>query len=157
MSNAAPASSIVQRAATRRGKPLPVFGDTLYVKLGAADTGGRYSVIENVTPAGVGPPLHVHHREDEGFYILEGDYLFEAAGERFEAHAGDFVFVRRNIPHRFLNIGKTTGTMLLTLEPAGVEEFFMELASVAGPPNPAVVAPIFEKYGLELLGPPLSI
>jgi mannose-6-phosphate isomerase-like protein (cupin superfamily) len=150
-------ASIVLRATPRRGKPLKIFSDTVYIKLGSEDTGGRYSLIEDVTPAGEGTPLHVHHREDEGFYILEGEYLFEAAGERFEAHAGDFVFVPKDMAHRFLNVGQTTGTMLLTLEPAGLEIFFEELAAIAGPPDPAKLAPLFEKYGLELLGPPLSV
>ncbi len=69
---------------------------------------------------------------------------------------GDFVFVPRDIPHRFRNIGETKGTILLTLEPGGLEIFFEELAAVSGPPDPAKVAPIFEKYGLELLRPPLG-
>jgi mannose-6-phosphate isomerase-like protein (cupin superfamily) len=123
-----PGAVIVCRAQPRRGKPLNIFSDSIYVKLGAADTGGRYSLLEDVTPAGAGTPLHVHHREDEGFYVLEGDYLFEASGERFEAHAGDFVFVPKDTPHRFLNIGQSSGTMLLTLEPGGLEIFFEELA-----------------------------
>ncbi len=151
------APSVVGRAQPRRGQPLKIFSDSLYVKLGAADTGGRYSLIEDVTPPGAGTPLHVHHREDEGFYVLEGHYLFEASGQRFEARTGDFVFVPRDTPHRFLNIGESSGTMLLTLEPGGLEVFFEELAAIAGPPDPALLAPVFEKYGLELLGPPLTV
>lgn len=109
-----------------------------------------------MTPPGGGTPLHVHHREDEGFYVMEGMYLFEADGESFEAQTGDFIFVPRNTPHRFRNIGKTAGTILLTLEPGGLEVFFGELAAVGGPPSPEKVAPLFAKYGLELLGPPLG-
>jgi quercetin dioxygenase-like cupin family protein len=133
-----------------------MYGDTIYVKLGAQDTEGKYSLVENVTEPGGGPPLHVHHRENEGFYLLEGDYLFEADGNRFEGHAGDFVFVPRDISHSFKNIGSTSGTMLVTLEPGGLELFFEELAAITGPPDPDAVAPLFEKYGLELLGPPIE-
>ena len=153
---AKPEASVVRRAQSRSGEPLQIYGDLMYVKLGGSETGGRYSLIEDVSPPGGGTPLHVHHREDEGFYVLEGEYLFEADGERFEARTGDFVFVPRHIPHRFRNIGNTPGTILLTLEPAGLEDFFVELAAIAGPPDPAKVAPLFEKYGLELLGPPLQ-
>lgn len=149
-------ASIVARGKGRQGATLNIYGDSVSVKLGAGDTGGRYSLIEDVTPPGGGTPLHVHHREDEGFYVLEGHYLFEANGERFEAETGDFVFVPRDVPHRFRNIGSAAGTMLLTLEPGGLEVFFAELAAFEGPPDPALVAPIFEKYGLELLGPPLD-
>ena len=148
---------VVYRAHASRGKPLRIFNDTVYVKLGVEETGGRYSFIEDVTPAGAGTPLHVHHREDEGFYILEGDYVFEVSGQRYDAHAGDFVFVPKDTPHRFLNIGQSAGTMLLTLEPGGLEIFFEELAAITGPPSPEILAPVFEKYGLELLGPPLSL
>jgi mannose-6-phosphate isomerase-like protein (cupin superfamily) len=153
----APGPFVVCRAQPRRGSPLKIFSDSVYVKLGAADTGGRYSLIEDVTPAGAGTALHVHHREDEGFYVVEGDYLFEASGQRFEVHTGDFVFVPKDTPHRFLNIGQSSGTMLLTLEPGGLEIFFEELAAIPGPPDPGLLAPVFEKYGLELLGPPLNI
>jgi len=126
------------------------------VKLSGKDTAGAYALLENVTQPNEGPPLHVHHREDEGFYVIEGDYVFEAAGKRFEAHTGDFVWVPRDTPHTFQNIGSKPGRLLLTVEPAGVEEFFQELAGLQGPPDPAIVAPIFAKYGLELLGPPLA-
>jgi mannose-6-phosphate isomerase-like protein (cupin superfamily) len=149
-------AAIVRRGQTRRGDPLNIYGDIIYLKIGSQETGGRYSLLEDVTPPGGGTPLHVHHREDEGFYVLEGEYLFEADGKRFEARTGDFVFVPRDIPHRFRNIGKTNGTILLTLEPGGLEIFFEELAAMSGSPDPARVAPIFEKYGLELLGPPLG-
>ena len=147
---------VVGRATSRRGEPLNIYGDLIYIKLGGKETGGRYAILEDVTPPGGGSPLHVHHREDEGFYILEGDYLFEADGKRFAAHTGDFVFAPRDIPHRFRNVGATAGTMLLTLEPAGLEDFFEELAAVAGPPDPSKVVPVFLKYGLELLGPPMA-
>jgi hypothetical protein len=132
-------ASVIGRARSLRGEPLKIFDDVIYIKLGGQETDGRYALLEDVT-----------------FYVLEGDYLFEADGKRFEAHTGDFVFVPRDIPHRFRNIGKTNGTLLLTLEPAGLEIFFEELAAVPGPPEPAKLIPLFEKYGLELLGPPLG-
>jgi len=58
--------------------PLNIFGDLVTVKLSGKDTGGAYAVMENVTQPKAGPPLHVHHREDEGFFVIEGDYIFEA-------------------------------------------------------------------------------
>ena len=148
--------TLLPRATARRGAPLNIFSDLMYIKLGGQDTEGRYALIEDVTTPGGGTPLHVHHREDEGFYVLEGHYLFEADGKRFEANPGDFVFIPKHIPHRFLNIGETNGTILLTLEPAGIEASFEELAAIPGPPDPAKLAPLFEKYGLELLGPPMQ-
>ena len=156
MNPATSGASVVKRGETRRGKPLDIFGDNIYIKMGSVETNGRYSLIEDVTPPGGGPPLHVHHREDEGFYILEGEYLFQTGEARHKVGPGDFVYIPRDIPHCFKNIGGTTGTMLLTLEPGGLEVFFAELSAVSGPPTPEKVAPIFVKYGLELLGPPLA-
>jgi len=147
--------SVVRSGEAKGQGPLNIFGDLISVKLSGADTEGACSVMEDVTQPNEGPPLHVHHREDEGFYILEGDYVFEIDGRRQEAHAGDFLWAPRRIPHCFQNVGSKPGRILLTVEPAGLENFFAELAAIEGPPDPAAVAPIFEKYGLELLGPPL--
>jgi mannose-6-phosphate isomerase-like protein (cupin superfamily) len=149
-------ASVVRRNQSRGGEILNIYGDLLTIKLAGADTAGAYTVIEDRTRAGAGPPLHVHNREDESFYILEGEYLFVAAGERLLAGPGDYVFVPRGVPHTFRNIGKTESTALLILEPAGIEHFFVELAALEGPPSPETVAPVFVKYGLELLGPPLA-
>jgi mannose-6-phosphate isomerase-like protein (cupin superfamily) len=147
---------VVSRDTGRTSEPLNIYGDILYLKLTGKDTQGKYTFIEDITAPNQGPPLHVHHREDEGFYILDGDYVFEVDGRRIAAHTGDFLWVPRDVPHCFQNIGSTPGRILLTLEPAGIEDFFAELATVPGPPDSAKVAPLFFKHGLELLGPPLS-
>ena len=149
-------TTVIKRAQARHGEPLNIFGDRIYLKMGSGETGGRYSLLEDVTAPGQGPPLHVHHNEDEGFYVIEGEYLFQAGGKRYKVSTGDFVYIPRDVPHCFRNIGATDGTLLLTLEPGGLEVFFAELAAVEGPPSPEKVAPIFVKYGLELLGPPIS-
>ncbi|MBM3773815.1 MAG: cupin domain-containing protein [Acidobacteria bacterium] len=145
------------RGAAPSGRPLNVYGDLVYIKLSGEETGGRLAVMEDHVPAGQGPPLHVHHREAEIFYVLEGDFEFEVAGRGFQASAGDFFYVRRDIPHTFRNAGAGTGRLLITVEPAGLENFFAEIAAAPGPPDPAGAAEIFAKYGLELLGPPLAL
>ena len=153
--SAAPAI-VVSRGTSTTGDPLNIFGDLIYVKLAGKDTQGRLCLMEDVTQPGEGPPLHVHHREDEGFYVLDGDYRFEVDGRQMDAHTGDFFYVRRDIPHTFQNTGSKPGRLLLTLEPAGLEDFFAELSRIEGPPLPEKVVPVFAKYGLELLGPPLA-
>jgi quercetin dioxygenase-like cupin family protein len=120
-----------------RGDVLNIFGDRILTKISGAETSGAFALMEDLSPPRGGTPLHVHHREDEGFYILEGHYLFEVSGERQEAHSGDFFWVRREVPHRFLNIGAEAGRMLITVSPAGLEVFFEELAvATAGRPRP---------------------
>jgi cupin domain len=148
-------ASVIGRATSRYGEPLRIYDDLLYIKLGGKETGGHYSLIEDVTiPKRRDSSARPSSRGRRLLCPRRG-LSFEANGKRFEAHADDFVFVPRDVPHRFRNIGQTAGAMLLTLEPAGLELFFEELARVTGPPDPAKVASIFEKYGLELLGPPL--
>jgi quercetin dioxygenase-like cupin family protein len=147
---------VVSRGVATTGDPLNIYGDMLYFKLTGKETQGKYSVVETVTAPTVGPPLHVHHREDESFYILEGDFLFEVDGRQIELHAGDFAWAPRDVPHCFQNVGSTTGRLLITIEPAGIEGFFAEIAAITGPPDPAEMASLFQRYGLELLGPPMA-
>lgn len=145
-------------ADSRSGEPLNIVGSLMYIKLSGKDTGGAFSLMHNVIPPGSGSPVHVHHREDESFYVLEGDFAFELDGRRIEAHAGDFLRAPRDVPHIFQNIGSTTGKLILIAEPAGLEDFFVELSAAgAGAPDLGSLRVLFEKYGLELLGPPKSL
>jgi len=143
----------------QRNVRFDIFGDQLWIKLSHGDTGGSYAIIEDVTPPQGGPPLHRHSREDESFYVLEGDFVFEVDGERIAAGPGSTVFAPRGTAHTFQNVGARPGRMLLIVQPAGLDVFFDEVAqAVAGAARPdvALVVPLFQKYGLELLGPPLA-
>src|SRR5258708_5127675 len=100
------------------------------------------------------PPLHRHSREDESFYILEGTYLFEVDGVQFTAGEGYYVFAPCGTIHAFQNAGATSGRLLIVVQPAGLEKFLAELSAATSGmlvPDEAVMVPIFEKYGLELL------
>lgn len=149
---------VVEVGQARGGQIFHVFGETIAVKIAAADTAGRYTIVEETTPPLSGPPLHQHSREDEWFYILEGEYRFQVGDRFITAKAGDSLFGPRNTPHTFQNISNLPSRLLGLAEPAGMEAFFAELvqAGASGPPDPAQLLPIFHKYGLELLGPPLG-
>jgi quercetin dioxygenase-like cupin family protein len=97
------------------------FGGLAELKATAADTGGQLTIVEVTEPAGSEAPLHVHYRDDEGFWILEGDVTFEVGDETIEASAGDFVFGPRNIPHRF-TVGARDCRMLFIMVPGGLED-----------------------------------
>ena len=150
---------IVVAGETRGEAPLSVFGNTIWIKLGGNDTDNNYAIIEAEIPAQSGPPLHRHAREDESFYVLEGEFVFEVDGQEIHAGPGSNVYAPKGTAHRFQNVGATTGRLLTTSQPAGVEDFFMEIDQLAGgaiKPDPATVIPIFAKFGLELLGPPMA-
>ena len=112
------------------------------------DTGGRLTVYEILFPPHSGPPLHVHEREDEAFYVIEGAMSVRMGDEEFGAPAGSFVFQPRGIPHTFRSSGEGAKVVLLVL-PSGFEGFFralsrpaeaMALPPPAGPPSPEQMA-----------------
>ena len=96
------------------------FGCLAETKVVAAQTGGLLSVIEITEPPGAEAPLHVHHREDESFWIIEGDVTIEVGETTIDAHAGDFAFAPRGMPHRY-TVGSDVCRMLLIMTPGGFE------------------------------------
>ena len=97
------------------------LGALAVIKATAADTGGHLTVMDVTDPPGVEAPLHVHHREDEAFWVLDGDVTFEVGGKTIEASAGDFVFGPRDVPHRY-KVGAAGSRMLFMLTPGGFED-----------------------------------
>ncbi|MDQ3648014.1 MAG: quercetin 2,3-dioxygenase [Actinomycetota bacterium] len=140
------------------------FGGLAVIKATAADTGGQMTIVEVTEPPGAEAPLHVHHREDEGFWILEGSATFEVGDATIEASAGDYLFGPRDIPHKF-TVGDVGCRMLFILTPGGFEDFVRATSEPAGsrtlPPPPEreptqeemeQLMAIAEAHGGELLG-----
>ena len=138
-----------------QGKSVNVIGNALTIRVHGRDTGGVLSVVESVDQNGGGPPPHIHHREDETFQILEGEYEFTCGGKTFVARPGATVFAPRGVPHSYRYIGKTPGRMMLTLTPAGFEQFFEEVGALT-PQQQEIprVMEIAKRFGLEFLPPP---
>ena len=150
---------VVPAGETRPNGVLNVFGNEVLVKISSRDTNGAFAVAENTVPPLSGPPLHLHHVQDEWWYILEGQFLFEVDGEQIHAGPGDTVFAAKGTAHTFQNIGKTNGHTVVTVVPGGLDLFFEEVLEVTQPgaePDPTLLQPIFKKHGLELLGPPMN-
>ncbi|MBS1844360.1 MAG: quercetin 2,3-dioxygenase [Actinobacteria bacterium] len=133
------------------------------VKATAQSTGSAVAVIEHLGPRGAGSPLHVHSREDEWFYVTEGELTFWVGGETSVAPAGSFVFGPRGIPHTFV-VSSEQARFLLVTEPAGFEGFMRAGARPAerlelppapsDPPDIAAMSALAAEYGIEILGPP---
>lgn len=136
------------------------FGALAEIKATAADTGGQMTIVEVTEPPGAEAPLHVHHRDDEAFWILEGDVTFEVGDTTIEAHAGDYAYGPRDIPHRF-TVGDAGCRMLFILTPGGFEDLVREMGEPAPsrtvppptdqPPDMEAVAAIAGRYGCELV------
>ena len=140
-------------------------GGRIAVKAGGAETGHAFAQIEVDDPHGIGPPRHLHHSEDETFYILEGEVTALVGEERIDLAAGDYCFAPRGIAHSYV-VRSERARMLVTLSPAGLEELFVSLGvpvTGAEPPTDTVMPPmdelvrLFAGYGCEILGPPLSL
>jgi quercetin dioxygenase-like cupin family protein len=132
-----------------------------------ADNGGQLTMVETAVRAGGEPPLHVHAREDEAFYVLDGEVLFQRGMERLIVGPGQTVLLPRGIPHGFA-VQSGTARMLLVVTPAGLEDAFRSVSvpaasrtlppAAGGPPDPAALAAAeraFGDRGVTFVGPPL--
>jgi quercetin dioxygenase-like cupin family protein len=137
-------------------KRLNVLGADITCIVSGADTGGAYAMVEEASRPYAGPPVHNHSREDEGFYVLEGEYEVHLGDQVIRATPGSFVFAPRGIPHTFQCVGTKPGKIHVTISPAGFERFLEEISELAsaGPPDMQKVIALGGKYGLEFLGPP---
>ena len=103
-------------------------------------------------PAGHMPPLHIHHNEDEGFYLLEGDVSFYLPGRRIDVTAGESVLAPRGVPHAY-RVGDAGARWLVTSTPAGFERFVADVAALDRA-DPETLATVAADHDIEILGPP---
>jgi quercetin dioxygenase-like cupin family protein len=145
------------------GEALWFLGQLVTIKSSSESTAGRVGVTETLAPRGSGSPLHVHHNEDEWFYVIEGELTFWVGGQVITAPAGSFVYGPREIPHTFI-VSSEQARFLLVVEPAGFEGFVRALGQPAQqleipppatePPDVEAMAKLAAEYGIEILGPP---
>jgi quercetin dioxygenase-like cupin family protein len=133
-------------------------GRDLVFKVTGDDTGGAFDYfIVEVAPHG-GPPLHVHHRQEETIHVLKGQYKIRIGDEVFQCNEGGFAYLPSGVPHAFLNLTDQSGEVIVVYTPGGGHKFYEELGPMSrgGSPDPKLIAALFEKYDMTLLGPPLS-
>lgn len=143
----------------RFGKRRKVFGSLpIDVKVAGSDTGGRLFLIEQIDEVKGGPPRHIHHGQEEWFYVVGGSYAIEVGEERFDLQSGDSVLAPRGIPHAWAHVGEGLGRMLIGFQPAGrMESFFREATRLKGIPQGPALAKLFLDHDMTLVGPPLSV
>ena len=144
--------------------PLWVMGVQVTHKIPSHRTGGAYVLFEVATRPGVGPPPHIHHREDESFYVLEGEYEFLMDGSTITARAGSLLYFPKGTLHAHRGVGDGVGRMLVTQTPGGLYERFFEevgrpVEGEAGSgffgkqPDVESVVATAAKYGIEIPSP----
>jgi quercetin dioxygenase-like cupin family protein len=142
-------------------RSLWVFGELVIYKTKSEQTGGAYSLFEVATQPGYGSPSHVQHREDESFYVLEGEYEFLVEGRTLRVRTGSLVYVPKGNLHAHGNVGEGIGRMLVSQTPGGLHErFFEEIGEEIkegstptvseDPPDMERIARIAAEYGIEM-------
>ena len=145
------------------GEAIWLLGMLQTIKISAEDTDGAYGLIEAVVPAGVGSPWHLHPEEDEWFYVLDGEVTVWVADTRLSLKPGSFAFGPKGVPHTFY-VETGVAKMLVGFAPMQFEGFLREVGEPAlervlpppaeGHPDMARLAPIAQRNGFEILGPP---
>lgn len=140
------------------GKHVNILGIPMLIRIHGRDSGGVLSVVESHDVPGGGPPPHIHHREDETFQILEGDYEFIVGGETIVAKPGTTLFAPRGVAHTYRYLGKNPGKLMCVITPSGFEGFFEEIGAMSPQQQQDIprVMEIAKKFGLEILPPPAA-
>jgi quercetin dioxygenase-like cupin family protein len=133
-------------------------GRDLIFKVTGEDTGGAFDYFIVEVAAKGGPPLHVHHKQEETIHVLKGQYKIRIGDDIFYCQEGSFAYLPSNVPHAFLNLTDEPGEIIVVYTPGGGHKFYEELGPLTrnGSPDPKVVRQLFEKYDMTLLGAPLS-
>ena len=150
--------------AAGEGEATWFLQNRMTLKATAETTGGAYGLIESVIPPGASPPLHIHRREDEAFYVIEGEITFRSGDRDAAAGPGTFIFLPRDVPHTFVVEGDTPARVLTLISPGGGERFFVDGGRVpeheglppAGPPDIDRLRAAAELHGSEIIGPPMA-
>ena len=147
------------------GQSVWSLGGRFTVKLDSSAAAGRFSLVEALASRATEPPLHVHHNEDEAWYVLNGHMTFHVDGQAYEADAGTFVLAPQGLPHTF-TVDVEPTRVLVFASPGGFEHFAVEMGVPAvsdeapvglAMPSPDVLGPVADRYGIEVIGPPWRV
>jgi quercetin dioxygenase-like cupin family protein len=151
----------VNAGEARFGEHFKMKGVTLNnldIKISGTDTENDLAVFEQtgLTPNG-GPPLHIHPFQDEWFYVVEGDYLFQVGNDKYKMKSGDTIFLPRNVQHAFIQRSEK-GKMIVSYLPAGkMEAFFKVTDKWTTPPSKEEISKVFADHEMKVVGEPLGM
>jgi len=135
-----------------------VNSNVLDVKVSGNDTDGDLAIFQQTSLSqGKGTPLHIHHTQDEIFYVIEGSYKFQVGNDKYDLTTGDSIFLPRKIAHAWTQVSEK-GKMNVVMQPAGkLENFFVTMAALDHEPSQQEIAKIFSDNDMQVVGPPLKI
>ena len=133
-------------------------GDVVTIKATTRQTNGSLTVLELLFSPKQGPALHTHLREDELWYVIEGDFRFKSGDAMLRASTGGMAFGPRGTPHCFENIGDTPGRLLVITTPSGLERLFEDWAALLPDQiGPETLAAVGHTNWIEFVGPPAAV
>ncbi|MBS1600255.1 MAG: cupin domain-containing protein [Bacteroidetes bacterium] len=144
----------------RYQEELLIMGGRFDCKVSAKDTDGDLCIYDTVREEKGGPALHIHHNQDEWFYVIKGEFIVKVGEDTFHIKDGDSAFAPRTIPHAFAKISEGEAQMLVLFQPAGsMEDFFLQMSKLGKdiPKNQEqTLRELWRTHGMEIVGPPLK-
>ncbi|MDR3696148.1 cupin domain-containing protein [Mucilaginibacter sp.] len=151
----------VEAKRDRYQEELLIMGGQFDCKVSGKDTNGDLCIYDTFRHEKGGPALHLHHSQDEWFYVIKGEFKVKVGDDLFNLKAGDAAFAPRTIPHAFAKISDGEAQMLVLFQPAGSMEDFFEQMSKLGKNIPKdqehKLKALWEAHGMEIVGPPLQV
>ncbi len=137
------------------GAPFAFLNGEFHLKVSAKDTAGGICIFDTIRHAPGGPPLHIHHDQDEWFFVTEGTFEVRVGDVTHTLSAGDSILGPQKVPHCFRNTS-ATGRILIAFIPAGSMEAFFAEGAAQSPLTPAAFADLSARHGMTVAGPPLG-
>ena len=147
---------VLRESEARFGDVYTIFGMDKLLKISGKDTNNQLSLFFGYYVKNDSAPMHVHYYEDEEFYVLEGEVLFQVGDERHTLKSGDMVFLPRNIAHTYLVLSEKAKMLFMTTPSGKTEAFFKSLSEMKDRPTPEQMQAFFKAHGLGLVSPPLT-
>jgi quercetin dioxygenase-like cupin family protein len=139
-------------------KAVNLLGDIIRFKATGKDTQGKYSLLEITVPPQNGPPLHIHNREDESYYVIDGQFSIQNGDDTISANTGTYIFIPKGRPNTYKNVGNNPGKLLIMYTPPGAEKAFEELGQpideeqqqASKPPDMNKLMETIKRYDMEI-------
>ena len=153
----------VDKGKGRNVEKLKVLGSTFDCKVSSKDTNGQLCIFDTIRDKGFGgPPLHLHHKQDEWFYVIKGEFKVQVGDEVLILKEGDSAFAPRKVPHTVAKTSEGVAQMMVIFQPAGkMEDFFIERASLENETDlvkkTAALKTLWSRHGMELVNEPKKV
>ncbi|MVM41047.1 cupin domain-containing protein [Spirosoma sp. HMF3257] len=148
---------VIREAEGRFDELYHIMGFELSLKVSGKDTNEQLSTYYGTYKKNDGPPLHVHYKQDEEFYIVDGEVLFQVGNEKFTLKVGDTIYLPRNVPHTFLVLSETARLFFQTNPSGKTEAFFKKLSQLGPKATMDEVQKLHLAHDLSIVGPPLKV